>query len=83
MNVTIEISKYPLNEEYIKPIKNFIDRINTTEGIIVKTNATSTQIAGEYDFVMNLMSQEIKCSFEQFGKSIFVMKVLLGNLIED
>ncbi len=83
MDVTVEISKYPLKDEYIKPIKNFIDRINTVEDIVVKTNATSTQIAGEYDHVMKLLQREIKQSYEQFGKSIFVMKVLLGNLIED
>lgn len=83
MEVTVEISKYPLKDEYVKPIKNFIDRINTVDGITVKTNATSTQIAGEYDLVMNLLTQEIKSSYEQFGKSIFVMKVLLGNLIEE
>jgi uncharacterized protein YqgV (UPF0045/DUF77 family) len=83
MEVTVEISKYPLKEEYIKPIKSFIDRINTTEGILVKTNATSTQIAGEYNLVMDLLKEEIKKSYEQFGKSIFVMKVLLGNLLEE
>lgn len=83
MEVTVEISKYPLKDEYVKPIKSFIDRLTTTEGITVKTNATSTQVAGEYDFVMDLIKQEIKTSYEQFGKSIFVIKVLSGNLIED
>lgn len=83
MEVTIEISKYPLREEYVKPIKSFIDRINTTPGITVKTNDVSTQIAGDYDLVMDLLKSEIRKSYEQFGKSIFVMKVLLGNLIED
>lgn len=83
MEVTIEISKYPLKDEYVKPIKSFIDRLTITPGITVKTNATSTQVAGEYDFVMNLIKREIKTSYEQFGKSIFVIKVLPGNLIED
>lgn len=83
MQITVEISKYPLKEEYVKPIKSFIDRLITTPGITVKTNDLSTQIAGDYDVVMDLLKVEIRKSYEQFGKSIFVMKVLLGNLIED
>lgn len=81
MDVTLEISKYPLNEDYITPIQNFIDRMNKHAGIKVKTNATSTHVAGEYDLVMSLLTKEIKTSYEKFGKSIFVVKVLLGNLL--
>ncbi len=80
MKTTIEISNYPLNAEYIPPIKNFIDRLNNHKNILVKTNATSTHIVGEIDEVMPILQQEIKTSFEKYGKMIFVMKVLNGAL---
>ena len=80
MKTTIEISNYPLSEEYIPKIQDFIDRCNTFNNIIIKTNATSTHIVGEYDLVMELIQKEIKTSFEKFGKQIFVVKVLNGAL---
>ena len=80
MKITVEISNYPLSEEYIPKIKDFIMRCNQHEEVVVKTNATSTHLLGEYDVVMNLLNQEIKASFEQFGKAIFVIKIINGAL---
>lgn len=80
MKTTIEISNYPLNAEYIPPIQDFINRLNSNNKIVVKTNATSTHIVGEYDEVMAILQKEIKTSFEKYGKMIFVMKVLNGAL---
>ena len=80
MKTTIEVSKYPLNENYEAPILDFIKRLNAYEGIEVKTNATSTHIVGDYDRVMKIIQDEIKHSFEKYGKSIFVMKILHGAL---
>ena len=40
----------------------------------------STQIFGEYDLVMNVLNQEIKKSYETFGKAIFVCKFINGDL---
>lgn len=81
MKTTIEISNYPLSEEYIPKIKDFIERCNTYNDIIIKTNSTSTQISGDYDVVMNLLQTEIKSSFEKFGKQVFVVKFLKGDLL--
>ncbi|MCB9188070.1 MAG: hypothetical protein H6599_02190 [Flavobacteriales bacterium] len=83
MQVTVEISKYPLKDEYVKPIKDFIDRVIVVDGITVITNNLSTQISGDYDLVLSIITKEIKNSFEKFGKSVFVMKILSGNLLED
>ncbi|MCB9197525.1 MAG: hypothetical protein H6600_03640 [Flavobacteriales bacterium] len=83
MKVTLEISKYPLREEYIEPIKDFIDRLNSLPNITVKTNSTSTHVSGDYDEVMQHLQNEIKTSYTKFGKSIFVVKILLGDLINN
>jgi len=80
MKTTVEISNYPLNEDYEPPILDFIGRLNANENLTIKTNATSTQITGDYDEVMGILQKEIKASFEKYGKAIFVMKVLNGAL---
>ena len=79
MNTSVEISYYPLNEEYVPPIRGFIDRINTYEGLIVRTNGMSTQIFGEYDILMDALTKEIRESF-QHPHSVFVMKVINADL---
>jgi uncharacterized protein YqgV (UPF0045/DUF77 family) len=80
MKTTIEISNYPLSEEYISKIQDFIDRCNKHSGITIRTNATSTHIVGDYDIVMGVLKEEIKTSFEKYGKAIFVVKILNGAL---
>lgn len=80
MKATVEISKYPLNADYEPPIIDFIERLNANKNVQVKTNATATHVVGEFEEVMSLLQAEIKSSFEKYGKAIFVMKVLNGDL---
>jgi uncharacterized protein YqgV (UPF0045/DUF77 family) len=80
MQVSVEISKYPLDEQYLIPIKDFIDRLNQHPELIVVTNTMSTQVFGEYDRLMAILNTEIKRSFEQFGKMIFVCKFINADL---
>lgn len=79
MITTVEISNYPLNSDYEPIIIDFIERCQAS-GIKVKVNATSTHLQGDYDLVMETIQKEIKTSFEKYGKMIFVVKVLLGEL---
>jgi len=76
MDVGVEISLYPLNQEYIPPIKDFIDRLNAEGGLRIVTNAMSTQIFGEYQTVMQRLVREMRTTFANQDKAIFVMKVL-------
>ena len=48
MRTAIEISLYPLDADYIPPIKDFIERLNKYPELHITTNAMSTQIAGEH-----------------------------------
>ena len=79
MKTSIEISYYPLNEEYLKPIGSFIDRLHEYPELIIRTNGMSTQIFGEYDIVMSVVTKEIKKSFE-LPHSIFILKVINADL---
>jgi uncharacterized protein YqgV (UPF0045/DUF77 family) len=80
MDLSVEISMYPLKDEYIPAIQSFIDRVNTYAELRVVTNTMSTQIFGEYDVLMNMMRDEMRRSYEQFGRAIFVCKFIQGDL---
>ena len=79
MKLVAEISMYPLREQYIKPIQEFIDRLNTYESIKVVTTATSTTISGEYLPTMQLLAEEMQRSHQKIGQAIFVCKFLNGD----
>jgi len=79
MKISVEISYYPLNDNYLKPIKGFIERINQNKSLVIKTNGMSTQVFGEYDEVFGTITSEMKASFE-LPHSVFVMKVINADL---
>ena len=81
MQLSVEISKYPLVElDYVAAIKDFIERINQHTGLTIETNVMSTQIFGDYDLLMSVINSEMKRSFEQYGTLVFVCKFIPGNL---
>lgn len=75
MKTSIEISYYPLQEEFKEPIKRFIANLEKQPGVEVKRNSISTQVFGEYDAVMSATTRCIKEAFE-LPNSIFVLKVM-------
>jgi uncharacterized protein YqgV (UPF0045/DUF77 family) len=79
MKTSVEISYYPLSQEFVPPIREFIDRMNRYEGLVAMTNGMSTQIFGEYDTLMAALVKEIKHSFEN-PHSVFVLKVINADL---
>ncbi len=79
MRTMVEISLYPLDAEFIPPIKDFIDRLNTYPELQVTTNAMSTQIAGEHARVFEILGIETEKTFTAAGRKVFVMKVLGGQ----
>ncbi len=81
MQIGVEISLYPLNADYIPPIRDFIARLNTEPRLRIVTNAMSTQLFGEYDVVLPLLQSEMRRTFGENAKAVFVMKVL-GPLAE-
>lgn len=79
MNTSVDISYYPLNVEYIPPIKDFIARMNGYDELRVQTNGMSTQVFGEYANVMNAITTEIEKSFE-LPHSVFILKIINADL---
>jgi len=80
MKASVDISLYPLADDYIPAIKEFIDKVQQYPDIAVVRNDLSTQLYGDYDQIMELLRVEIRSSWEQYGKSIFVVKLLRDDL---
>lgn len=76
MQVMVELSLYPLVNEYIPPIQTFIDRLNSYDSISVLTTSTSTQVSGDYQTVMSILGTEMQRTHEEVGQAIFVAKFL-------
>lgn len=81
MNVAVDISLYPLDADFIPPIKDMIARLNEHERLEIWTNAMSTQVVGEFDDVMNALRQEIGATFEQLPKAVFAIKILNNPIL--
>ncbi len=76
MDIGVEISLYPLHQQFIPPIQDFLDRLNADGALRVITNSMSTQVFGDYELVMQRLVRELRTTFEGNDKAVFVMKVL-------
>ncbi|MDP2723357.1 MAG: hypothetical protein Q8O72_11420 [Bacteroidales bacterium] len=79
MKISVDVSYYPLKEEFKPSIKDFISRLNQVPTLKVETNGMSTQVFGEYDEVMGTLTREIKASFS-LPHSVFVLKIINADL---
>jgi uncharacterized protein YqgV (UPF0045/DUF77 family) len=76
MRISVDISLYPLTQDYVEPILAFIDQLETNPKLIVKRNSLSTQVFGEYRDVMDMMDSQIEQLFNQIPESVFVLKMI-------
>ena len=71
MKASVDISLYPLADDYIPAIKEFIERVQQYPDVAVVRNDLSTQLYGDYEQLMDLLKVELRLSWEKYGKSIF------------
>ena len=76
MRITVELSLYPIADNFIPLIKDFIARLNTYTELEVVTNSTSTQIVGEHSYVFVILSKESAITFSSGAPCVFVLKLL-------
>ncbi|MBC3765103.1 hypothetical protein [Neptunicella marina] len=81
MKLIAEISLYPLNQQYITPIKRFIERLNQYPELTIDTGRTSTVVEGEYISTMRILAEEMQRSHQEIGQASFVCKFLNGDAI--
>lgn len=79
MQVTAELSLYPLSEEYVQIVWDFIAELKQNPDLEVITNGMSTQIFGDIDLVMPLITEAMKKLYES-QQAILVMKLGRGTL---
>lgn len=80
MQISIEISLYPLAEQQFKTeIWNFIKRLRLVEGLTVVTNGMSTQVFGEYDLATSKVMAEIKHVHHTLNSAVFICKFIGGD----
>ena len=78
MKMTAELSMYPLKDDFIPPIKAVIEKLNSFSAIKVSTFDTATTLIGEFDEVMDAISQTLVWSHEKYGMAVFVAKLIPG-----
>ena len=75
MNISVELTLTPLQDNYEELIKSFIKKIRTS-GFTVLENPLSTQIYGDYDDIMKLLNREIKLALELMESGLMYIKIV-------
>jgi len=75
MDIGVEVSLYPLAEEFGPRIKAFLDRLQAAERLKIVTSSLSTQVFGAYDDVLGTLEREMRATFAEGGKAVFILKV--------
>ena len=73
MIITVEISYYPLADNYTGIIDRFINEISV-EGITVEVGKMSTVLIGKYDRIMKILTGSMKKIMEDYP-SVFNLKI--------
>lgn len=80
MNLSVEISMYPLQDSYLEIINSFLIDINrNTKQLEIRTSNMSTRIFGDFDSVTQLLNSAMRRSMQHYGKIVFVCKYLEGD----
>ena len=80
MTVTVEISYYPLKNDYEEDVLKFISAIKSDKNLEVYTNSMSTYIKGDVDHVMEVVKKAIKYLYVHHKKSATIIKIIPGDL---
>ncbi|WP_281980614.1 hypothetical protein [Tenacibaculum mesophilum] len=75
MKISVELTLSPLQNEFEEPIINFIKKLRAS-GLTVLENPLSTQVYGDYDTVMRLVTAELKNAFELIDNGLLFMKIV-------
>lgn len=79
MEISVDISLYPLQERFEGPILAFIAALEKETTVEVVRNELSTQVHGDYKTIMQLLEKEIMSVFHAIPDSVFVIKIVGNN----
>ena len=80
MNVTAELSLYPLDGAPLEKILAFIATVTGDGRLEVVVNQLSTQVRGELAVVMEVLTTAIERSFAGSASQVLVIKILNADL---
>lgn len=78
MKISVELTLTPLHDDYESSIIHFIKKLRAS-GLTVKENPLSTQVYGDYDQVMQLLTSEIKEAFSLVERGLLYMKIVKSD----
>lgn len=78
MTSTLEISLYPLQDNYPDAVLNFLEQLKSIPDVEIQTNGMSSIIIGEFSFLWKRMGDLMAMEMAS-GSSIFVFKVAPGR----
>lgn len=82
MEATVEISMYPLTEDYEAPIIAFIEPFQKHPAIEVVVHGLSTHLFGEYDVLMDVLKEQMGKVFNE-RRAVFNIRIGSGKLDRD
>ncbi len=78
MKISVELTLTPLQDDYEPSIIHFIKKLRLS-GLKVLENPLSTQVYGDYDDVMRILTVEIKEAFELMERGLLYMKIVKSD----
>ena len=78
MKISVELTLTPLQNEFEEPIVNFIKQLRSSE-LTVLENPLSTQVYGDYDTVMSILTSEIKDAFNLIENGLILLKIVKSD----
>lgn len=83
MQATAEISFYPLGNSDFKPIiRQFVYALRDIEGLEVVTNGMSTLVTGDWELLMQTLTQHIPNAWQEDGQAVYSLKFTKGNRLK-
>lgn len=80
MNITAELSMYPLGGNHVPAIVSFIKQLRSVPGVEVVSNQMSTQVRGEYDAVTTAINSCMRQAMQNSPTMVMVVKYLSVDL---
>lgn len=78
MKISVELTLTPLQDDFEPSIIHFIKKLRAS-GLKVMENPLSTQVYGDYDAVMQILTTEIKEAFELVERGLLYMKIVKSD----
>ena len=78
MNVSIDLSMYPLHKDFETPIKEFIKTLRKSK-FHTEENGLSTQIFGDYLQVMEFINSNIHEVLLNEKNCVFILKIVTDD----